>query len=234
MERPRPLWDSATVAAVPADAPPADLATTADLRTLLTTARAVAHSTGPSGTALRALVERLGLTARVRLVQAPPGTPAGHLLTDGRADLAFQQHSELADLPASASSAAPRRHRHHLHLRRRRPHRHPRPGPAPPPARPARPPRHRRSPAHRPGPRNAPAHPGDRPSRRVTADRHRAGRIRFRRTGPTAYHRGHAQTLRLQPRPAPRRHRHDHPPGPPGRHAARGARREVPRGGRLR
>ncbi|RAJ46852.1 molybdate transport system substrate-binding protein [Kitasatospora sp. SolWspMP-SS2h] len=99
VERPRPLWDSATVAAVPADAPPADLATTADLRTLLTTARAVAHSTGPSGTALRALVDRLGLAARVRLVQAPPGTPAGRLLTDGRADLAFQQHSELADLP---------------------------------------------------------------------------------------------------------------------------------------
>ncbi|GLW71522.1 hypothetical protein Kpho02_38210 [Kitasatospora phosalacinea] len=98
-EEPRPLWDSSTVAAVAAGAPPAALDTVDDLRTLLTTARAVAHSTGPSGTALRALVDRLGLTDRVRLVQAPPGTPAGTLLTDGRADLAFQQHSELADLP---------------------------------------------------------------------------------------------------------------------------------------
>ncbi|GLW54782.1 substrate-binding domain-containing protein [Kitasatospora phosalacinea] len=96
---PRPLWDSATVAAVPADAPPAALDTVADLRALLTTARTVAHSTGPSGTALLALVDRLGLAGRVRLLQAPPGTPAGTLLADGRADLAFQQHSELAGLP---------------------------------------------------------------------------------------------------------------------------------------
>ncbi|MFC8722758.1 substrate-binding domain-containing protein [Kitasatospora sp. NPDC057198] len=98
-EEPRPLWDSATVAAVATTAPPAALDTVDDLRALLTAARAVAHSTGPSGTALRALVDRLGLTDRVRLVQAPPGTPAGSLLADGRADLAFQQHSELAGLP---------------------------------------------------------------------------------------------------------------------------------------
>ncbi|MFE1317394.1 molybdate ABC transporter substrate-binding protein [Kitasatospora phosalacinea] len=98
-EAPRPLWDSETVAAVPADAPPAALESVDDLRTLLTTARAVAHSTGPSGTALRALVARLGLADRVHLVQAPPGTPAGSLLADGRADLAFQQHSELTGLP---------------------------------------------------------------------------------------------------------------------------------------
>ncbi|QKW24651.1 substrate-binding domain-containing protein [Kitasatospora sp. NA04385] len=96
---PRPLWDSETVAAVPADAPPAALDTVDDLRALLTAARAVAHSTGPSGTALRALLDRLGLRGRVHLVQAPPGTPAGSLLADGRADLAFQQHSELAGLP---------------------------------------------------------------------------------------------------------------------------------------
>ncbi|MGW4804472.1 substrate-binding domain-containing protein [Kitasatospora sp. NPDC004272] len=98
-EAPRPLWDSETVAAVAADAPPAALDTADDLRALLTAARAVAHSTGPSGTALRALVTRLGLDGRVRLLQAEPGTPAGRLLADGRADLAFQQHSELAGLP---------------------------------------------------------------------------------------------------------------------------------------
>lgn len=98
-ERPRPLWDSATVAAVAHDAPPAALDTVDDLTALLTGARAVAHSTGPSGTALRALVERLGLAGRVRLVCADPGVPAGSLLADGRADLAFQQHSELAGLP---------------------------------------------------------------------------------------------------------------------------------------
>ncbi|WP_245194716.1 molybdate ABC transporter substrate-binding protein [Kitasatospora phosalacinea] len=98
-EAPRPLWDSETVAAVAAGAPPAALESADDLRALLTSARAVAHSTGPSGTALRALLDRLGLADRVHLVQAPPGTPAGTLLADGRADLAFQQHSELAGLP---------------------------------------------------------------------------------------------------------------------------------------
>ncbi|RKE23338.1 substrate-binding domain-containing protein [Streptomyces sp. TLI_171] len=96
---PVPLWDSDTVAAVPAAAPPTALATVDDLRALLRSATAVAHSTGPSGTALRALVDRLGLTAHVRLVQAPPGTPAGALVTDGRATVAVQQRSELAALP---------------------------------------------------------------------------------------------------------------------------------------
>ncbi|MFJ1757858.1 molybdate ABC transporter substrate-binding protein [Kitasatospora sp. NPDC088134] len=98
-ERPRVLWESQTVAAVAADAPPVALADTADLRALLRTADGVAHSTGPSGTALRALVERLGLADGIRLVQAPPGVPAGHLLRDGTATVAFQQHSELATLP---------------------------------------------------------------------------------------------------------------------------------------
>ncbi|MFJ5231356.1 molybdate ABC transporter substrate-binding protein [Kitasatospora sp. NPDC088391] len=98
-ERPRPLWVSRTVAAVAADAPPVALADTADLCALLRAADGVAHSTGPSGTALRALVERLGLAGEVRLVQAPPGVPAGRLLREGAATVAFQQHSELAALP---------------------------------------------------------------------------------------------------------------------------------------
>ncbi|MGW5401958.1 molybdate ABC transporter substrate-binding protein [Streptomyces sp. NPDC003952] len=34
-----------------------------------------------------------------QVVAAPPGVPAGTLLSSGRADLAFQQHSELMDLP---------------------------------------------------------------------------------------------------------------------------------------
>ncbi|GAA0315296.1 hypothetical protein GCM10010302_63140 [Streptomyces polychromogenes] len=71
------------------------------LRSALEAARSIAYSTGPSGTALVELIGRLGLTAALagRLVQAPPGVPAGSLLPCGRADLAFQQHSELMDLP---------------------------------------------------------------------------------------------------------------------------------------
>ncbi|MFI5530072.1 substrate-binding domain-containing protein [Kitasatospora sp. NPDC051853] len=96
---PLPLWDSETVAAVPATAPARPLATPGDLRALLLSASAVAHSTGPSGTALLALLHRLGLVGRLTLRQAPPGVPVAALLRDGTADLAFQQRSELTGHP---------------------------------------------------------------------------------------------------------------------------------------
>lgn len=100
----RPLWVSQVVAAVPADAPAPALDTVDDLRAALTSATAIAYSTGPSGTALLDLLHRLALadTLADRMVQAPPGVPAGSLLASGRADLAFQQHSELMDLPGVA------------------------------------------------------------------------------------------------------------------------------------
>ncbi|MEU3607053.1 substrate-binding domain-containing protein [Streptomyces sp. NPDC035033] len=96
----RPLWISQVVAAVAEGATAPALDSEADLRTALTSAKGIAYSTGPSGTALIALITRLGLadTLSDRLVQAPPGVPAGSLLVAGRADLAFQQHSELMDL----------------------------------------------------------------------------------------------------------------------------------------
>ncbi|AUG75409.1 hypothetical protein CFP65_0446 [Kitasatospora sp. MMS16-BH015] len=97
----RPLWVSQVVAAVPDGAPAPALDSEADLRAALLSATAVAYSTGPSGTALLALITRLGLASTLadRLVQAPPGVPAGSLLSAGRADLAFQQRSELTGLP---------------------------------------------------------------------------------------------------------------------------------------
>ncbi|MEY9872021.1 molybdate transport system substrate-binding protein [Streptacidiphilus sp. MAP12-33] len=98
----RPLWVSQVVAAVPAGAPAPALATEADLRAALLTAQHIAYSTGPSGTAVLDLITRLGLTDQLtdRLLQAPPGVPVGTLLASGAADLAFQQHSELMNLPA--------------------------------------------------------------------------------------------------------------------------------------
>ncbi|MEV8589241.1 substrate-binding domain-containing protein [Streptomyces sp. NPDC051180] len=97
----RPLWVSQVVAAVPAAAPVPPLGSESDLRAALLAADAIAYSTGPSGTALTELIDRLELAdaLRDRLVQAPPGVPAGSLLSSGRAGLAFQQHSELMDLP---------------------------------------------------------------------------------------------------------------------------------------
>ncbi|MET3984516.1 substrate-binding domain-containing protein [Streptomyces sp. PvR034] len=97
----RPLWISQVVAAVPAGSPVPVLDSDSDLRAALRSAEKVAYSTGPSGTALLDLIGRLGLADVLagRLVQAPPGVPVGSLLTCGQADLAFQQHSELMDLP---------------------------------------------------------------------------------------------------------------------------------------
>ncbi|MEU3911464.1 substrate-binding domain-containing protein [Streptomyces sp. NPDC029721] len=97
----RPLWISQVVAAVPTGAPVPVLDSESGLRSALEAARSIAYSTGPSGTALVELIGRLGLADALvgRLVQAPPGVPAGSLLASGRADLAFQQHSELMDLP---------------------------------------------------------------------------------------------------------------------------------------
>ncbi|MFE9097270.1 substrate-binding domain-containing protein [Streptomyces sp. NPDC007264] len=100
----RPLWVSQVVAAVPAGSPVPALDSESDLRAALLAAERIAYSTGPSGTALVDLITRLGLadTLRDRLVQAPPGVPVGSLLASGEADLAFQQHSELMDLPGVA------------------------------------------------------------------------------------------------------------------------------------
>ncbi|MFF5709987.1 substrate-binding domain-containing protein [Streptomyces sp. NPDC012756] len=97
----RPLWISQVVAAVPDGTPVPALDSESDLRAALLAAGRIAYSTGPSGTALVDLISRLGLTETLadRLVQAAPGVPAGGLLSSGQADLAFQQHSELMDLP---------------------------------------------------------------------------------------------------------------------------------------
>lgn len=64
-------------------------------------ARRIGYSTGPSGTALLAMIEEWGLTAEIgdRLVQARPGIPVARSLADGDVDLGFQQLSELAGQP---------------------------------------------------------------------------------------------------------------------------------------
>jgi molybdate transport system substrate-binding protein len=97
----RELFVSEVVAAVPRDRLPASIATERKLRDALLSADRIAYSTGPSGTALLDLVEGWGLTVELapRLVQAPPGVPVGALLARGDADLGFQQHSELMDVP---------------------------------------------------------------------------------------------------------------------------------------
>ncbi|MER7762427.1 substrate-binding domain-containing protein [Streptomyces sp. NPDC097619] len=97
----RPLWVSEVVAAVPETRPVPSLTSESDLRAALLSAEAIACSTGPSGTALVELIDRLELREALhgRLVQAPPGVSCGTLLASGEADLAFQQRSELTGVP---------------------------------------------------------------------------------------------------------------------------------------
>ncbi len=73
----------------------------AALQQAVRAARSLACSTGPSGDHLARLFERWGLSEvlRDRIVVAPPGVPVGTLVAEGRAELGFQQLSELMALP---------------------------------------------------------------------------------------------------------------------------------------
>jgi molybdate transport system substrate-binding protein len=98
------LVRSSMVAAVRAGAERPDISTEDRLRDAVAAASRVGYSTGPSGQHLLGLLERWDMMAEAgkRLVQAPPGVPVGTLIADGRADLGFQQLSELMDLPGVA------------------------------------------------------------------------------------------------------------------------------------
>lgn len=70
------------------------------VRRAVLSARSIGFSTGPSGSYLTRLLESWGIAGEVRnrLVQAPPGTPVGRLIAEGKAELGFQQLSELMHL----------------------------------------------------------------------------------------------------------------------------------------
>ncbi|QEU97926.1 ABC transporter substrate-binding protein [Streptomyces kanamyceticus] len=97
----RPLTRVGIGVAVPRGAPAVDVSTADALVRALTSARSVAYSrTGASGVAFAALLERLGIAEEVnsRATVVQKGFTA-LALTDGRADLAVQQLSELRFVP---------------------------------------------------------------------------------------------------------------------------------------
>lgn len=61
----------------------------------------IGYSTGPSGTALRRMLDGWGALDELdaRLVQAPPGVPVAELLRHGEVSIGFQQESELIGQP---------------------------------------------------------------------------------------------------------------------------------------
>ncbi|HWG76863.1 MAG TPA: substrate-binding domain-containing protein [Steroidobacteraceae bacterium] len=95
------LVRSSVAAAVPAGAPHPDIGSEQALRDAVLAAAHIGYSTGPSGTALVALLQRWGIDEQVRprLVQARPGVPVGSLVASGQVSLGFQQLSELQSLP---------------------------------------------------------------------------------------------------------------------------------------
>lgn len=101
---PLELGASAMAVAAPAGVERPDVGSVEALRDALLAAPRIAYSTGPSGTALLMLLERWGLTDRLkpRLVQARPGVPVAALLAAGEAQLGFQQFSELQGQPGIA------------------------------------------------------------------------------------------------------------------------------------
>lgn len=73
------------------------MATETDVRAAVLGARTLGFSTGPSGAYLQKLFERWGILATVkeRIIIPPPGVPVAALVAAGRAELGFQQLSEL-------------------------------------------------------------------------------------------------------------------------------------------
>ena len=81
-------------AAVRAGAPRPDISSGDALKRSLLAAKSVVVSSGPSGTYMLGLFERMGIP-RDRYVQARPGVQTGGLVARGEAELCFQQVSEL-------------------------------------------------------------------------------------------------------------------------------------------
>ena len=91
---------SSAAVAVPAGAPRPDISSVDALRRAIMAAKSVSYSTGPSGVYLEKLFAQWGIAEAIkaRLVLAPPGVPVGSLLATGKAELGFQQLSELIHL----------------------------------------------------------------------------------------------------------------------------------------
>jgi molybdate transport system substrate-binding protein len=80
--------------AVRAGAPRPDLGSGEALKRALLAAKSVGYSSGPSGVYLSGVLERWGIP-KSKIMQTPPGTPVGDLISRGEVEIGFQQVSEL-------------------------------------------------------------------------------------------------------------------------------------------
>ena len=95
------LVKSGVAVAVRSGSPRPDIGSENAVRRAVVEARSLSYSTGPSGVYLTKLFERWGIADDIkdRIVQAPPGIPVGTLVAEGKAELGFQQLSELMSIP---------------------------------------------------------------------------------------------------------------------------------------
>jgi molybdate transport system substrate-binding protein len=91
------LAKSGVGVAVRAGAPKPDISSGEALKRALLAAKSIAYSSGPSGTYLAGLFQRMGIADEIKpkLKQAPPGVAVGDFVARGEADIGFQQVSEL-------------------------------------------------------------------------------------------------------------------------------------------
>jgi molybdate transport system substrate-binding protein len=95
------LVRSAVAVAVRAGAPKPGIGSEEAVKRAVLDAKALAYSTGPSGTHLERTFERWGILERIRarIIVPPPGVPVASLIAAGTAELGFQQLSELMNVP---------------------------------------------------------------------------------------------------------------------------------------
>jgi molybdate transport system substrate-binding protein len=91
------LVKSGVGVAVRAGAQKPDISSGEALKRALLAAKSIAYSSGPSGTYLSGLFQRMGIAdaLKAKVIQAPPGTPVGGIVARGEAEIGFQQVSEL-------------------------------------------------------------------------------------------------------------------------------------------
>jgi molybdate transport system substrate-binding protein len=87
--------------AVSPGTPKPDLSSTEAVKRALLSAKSIGYSSGPSGTYLAGLFQRLGIAdaIKTKLKQTPSGVAVGSLVASGEAELGFQQVSELLHFP---------------------------------------------------------------------------------------------------------------------------------------
>lgn len=77
-----------------------DISSGEALKRALLAARSIAHSSGPSGDHIKAMIARMGIADEVkaRMIQTKPGDPVGLVVARGDAEIGFQQVSELVSV----------------------------------------------------------------------------------------------------------------------------------------